>query len=57
LIYTHKKSVRLIRRKIRNSLQVFVNRCLKHILNFKWSGKISNEELWQRTKKHLLNNE
>jgi hypothetical protein len=29
---------------------VFVNQCLKRILNFKWSGKVSNEELWQRTK-------
>lgn len=29
---------------------MFLNRCLKRSLNFKWSGKISNEELWRRTK-------
>lgn len=31
-------------------LQVFVNRCLRNILNSKWYHKVTNEELWQRTR-------
>jgi hypothetical protein len=36
---------------ISNSLQIFVNRCLRRILNVKCLHKISYEELWHRTKK------
>ena len=39
-----------ITKRISNSLQVFVNRCLRRILKVKWLDKISNEEFWQRTK-------
>ena len=35
---------------ISNSFQVSVGRCLRHILNVKCLGKVSNEELQQRTK-------
>ena len=32
-----------------SKLQVFVNRCLRRILNIHWPEVISNEELWRRT--------
>ena len=32
-----------------NKLQVFVNRCLRKILKLKWTDKIRNEQLWERT--------
>ena len=32
-----------------NKLQVFVNKCLRRILNVRWPDKIRNEELWKRT--------
>ena len=31
-----------------SKLQVFVNRCLRRILNIHWSEVISNEDLWRR---------
>jgi hypothetical protein len=31
-------------------IQVFINTCLRKILKIRWPDKISNEELWQRTK-------
>ena len=31
-----------------SKLQVFVNRCLRRILNIHWPEVISNEELWRR---------
>jgi len=31
-----------------SKLQVFVNRCLRRILNIHWTEVISNEELWRR---------
>ena len=31
-----------------SKLQVFVNRCLRRILNIYWPEVISNEELWRR---------
>ena len=33
-----------------SKLQVFVNRCLRRILNIHWPKVISNEELWRRAK-------
>jgi len=33
---------------ITSKLQVFVNRCLRRILNIHWPEVISNEELWRR---------
>ncbi|CAG2252109.1 unnamed protein product [Mytilus edulis] len=32
------------------SIQTFVNKCLRNILNIRWPNKISNNELWRRTK-------
>ena len=32
-----------------SKLQVFVNRCLRRILNVHWPEVISNEQLWRRT--------
>ena len=32
-----------------HKLQVFINKCLGHILNIRWPEKISNKELWQKT--------
>jgi hypothetical protein len=32
-----------------HKLQVFINNCLRHILNIRWPEKISNKELWQKT--------
>ena len=32
-----------------NKLQVFVNRCSRKILKLKWTDKIRNEQLWERT--------
>ena len=32
-----------------NDLQVFVNKCLRQILQIRWPKKISNSELWIRT--------
>ncbi|XP_071160139.1 uncharacterized protein [Mytilus edulis] len=32
------------------SIQTFVNKCLRNILNIRWQNKISNNELWRRTK-------
>ena len=34
---------------VTNKLQVFVNRCLRKILKLKWTDKIRNEQLWERT--------
>jgi hypothetical protein len=31
-------------------MQVFVNRCLRCILNLQWPGILSNEDLWEITK-------
>jgi hypothetical protein len=32
-----------------HKLQVFINTCLRHILNIRWHEKISKKELWQKT--------
>ena len=33
-------------------LQTFINICLRKILRIRWPNKISNLELWQRTRQH-----
>ena len=57
LFNTNVKSVLLygcetwkVLRRISDSLQVFVNRCLRRIVNVKWLDKIPDEALWQRAK-------
>ena len=32
-----------------NKLQVFINKCLRRILQLAWSDRVSNIELWQRS--------
>ena len=36
-------------KSITHWLQTFVNKCLQSILTIKWSAKVRNEELWERT--------
>jgi hypothetical protein len=33
-------------------LQTFINKCLRRIMNIKWTDKITNEELWRITKQN-----
>ena len=40
-----------------NKLQVFANRCLRKILKLKWTDKIRNEQLWERTGHLPIQNE
>jgi len=35
--------------QITKRLQIFVNKCLRQIMNIKWTYKITNEELWRIT--------
>ena len=41
-------------KKIITQLQTFTNRRLQYILGVLWPRKISNEELWQRTKQEKI---
>ena len=36
------------------SLQVFVNKCLRNIIGFRWSNTINNKELWKKTKQQPI---
>jgi len=36
--------------QITSRLQIFINKCLRRIMNIKWTDKITNEELWRITK-------
>jgi hypothetical protein len=36
--------------QITRRLQIFINKCLRRIINIKWTNKITNEELWRITK-------
>jgi hypothetical protein len=31
--------------RVTNRLQIFINKCLRRIMNIKWTAKITNEEL------------
>jgi hypothetical protein len=33
--------------QITGRLQIFVNKCLRRIMNIKWTNKITNEEVWR----------
>ncbi|XP_052281618.1 uncharacterized protein LOC127879067 [Dreissena polymorpha] len=33
-----------------HKLQVFINRCLRNILRIRWPNRISNQDLWKRTR-------
>ena len=60
-LYSNVKSVLLygsetwkLTKKIITQLQTFTNRRLRYILRVWWPRKISNEELWQRTKQEKI---
>jgi hypothetical protein len=36
--------------QITRRLQTFINKCLRRIMNIKWTDKITNEELWRITR-------
>ena len=36
-------------KRLDQSLQVFINKCLRQILRIRWPEKISNQDLWART--------
>lgn len=40
-----------------NSLQVFINRCLRRVLRIFWPQTISNERLWRETNQTPISNE
>jgi hypothetical protein len=40
--------------QITRRLQTFINKCLKRIMNIKWTNKITNEELWRITKQKSI---
>jgi hypothetical protein len=42
--------------KIRRSMQVFINRCLRKILQIRWPDTITNEVLWEQTGQKPLEN-
>ena len=35
-------------------LQTFVNRCLRKILKIRWTDRIKNEEVWEKTEQELI---
>ena len=43
--------------RIKRRLQIYVNKCLKRIMNVKWTDKITNEKLWRITHQKLIENE
>jgi hypothetical protein len=40
--------------QITRRLQTFINKCLRRIMNIKWTDKITNEELWRITKQKTI---
>jgi len=43
--------------QITRRLQIFVNKCLKRTMNIKWTGTITNEELWRITHQKSIENQ
>jgi len=43
--------------QITRRLQIFVNKCLRRIMNIKWTNKIMNEELWRITHQKSIENQ
>ena len=37
--------------------QIFVNKCLRRIMNIKWTDKITNEELWRIAHQKSIENQ
>jgi len=42
--------------QITRRLQIFVNKCLRRIMNIKWTDKITKEELWRITHQRSTEN-
>jgi len=42
---------------LRRRRQIFVNKCLRRIINIKWIDTITNEELWRITEKKSTENQ
>jgi hypothetical protein len=40
--------------QITKRLQIFVNKCLRRVMNIKWIDKITNEELWRITQQNQI---
>jgi hypothetical protein len=38
-----------------NSLQRFINYCLRKIMNIRWFDKVRSEDLWQRANQDPIN--
>jgi hypothetical protein len=47
-VVLHDSESRLVSRKITTQLQTFINRCLRRILQVRWTDTISNQDLWRR---------
>ena len=43
--------------QITRRLQIFVNKCLRRIMNIQWTDKITNEELWRITHQKSIENQ
>jgi len=43
--------------QITRRLQIFVNKCIRQIMNIKWTDKITNEELWRITHQKSIENQ
>jgi hypothetical protein len=43
--------------QITRRLQIFVNKCLRRIMNINWTDKITNEELWRITQQKPIENQ
>jgi len=43
--------------QITRRLQIFVNKCLRRIMNTKWTNKFMNEELWKITHQKSIENQ
>ena len=43
--------------RVTRTLQIFVNKCLRRIMNIKWTDMIMNEELWRITHQKSVDNQ
>ena len=43
--------------QITRRLQIFVNKCLRRIMNIKWTDKITKEEQWRTTQQKPIKNQ
>ena len=48
-VLLYSSETRRITKHTVNKIQTFVNRCLRRIMNVKWSDKVSNNTMWTKT--------